>query len=732
MLKEHTEKESKTMREDARQEVHTLKKKLRGLERVNAMLFETLHEAKALLSDVIAEMTHAAVEAREVEEAIISEHRRSVSKEAALALQLQLAREQDEETLLSLESKKKALDQKTRQVEDLVAEKLQQQQSLRNMIQEADEEASKLRDRMSSKEHELDAMAKSFQAVVSDLEAERGRERQVEKERVVLTQVKEQLERAYEDSELKLVAQQKTHEEHRKRDIEARNQRGLQKASRSALRFQHLKLAAAFDLLLELTSRAKTRREVGQRAVMKLMHSRNAAAFGSWHGVTAKLNKRREMSEMGARLQCAQLAWAFDRLRASTQQEHEAAVLQMRLNDALRVGQEVGLACTRAQEEAESAKREAECMRLLVEQESVKDKESAHVLLLQIHQARQEAQDAKFECEKVRQEADDDKAKAQAQIESLVLLVEETEKEMESEKDNLLEQFERENRRAAEMSAMVQKLCMEKEQKEASDANQKMVVETAWTQERELRERVQRELEAKEQELTREREPRETSVHVQGRDLGAAANLAEELSGRIEELERHNDDLLAANHLLQQQIVAASDQGRAPSCAASAALDVSALDEALSAALQQAEKAAAEKEHLRQELDAILSSLVALSLGNDAWLLQHSPGSTQPALLADQEVYVKLGLPPKGRTSQRVVRTPIQCQEHRYRMSMMSSLQADDSTVVLGSVIKGDLVPVSSAYKQPRALITPPSSRGSSLGSCGMDQLVCTPSSRRH
>jgi len=457
MLKEHREKESKAMSEDARQEVHTLKKKLRGLERVNAMLLETLCEAKALLSDVIAEMTHAAVEAREVEEAIMSEHRRSVSKEAALALQLQLAREQDEETLLSLESKKEALDQKTRQVEDLVAEKLQQQQSLRNMIQEADEEASKLRDRMSSKEHELDAMAKSFQAVVSDLEAERERERQVEKERVVLTQVKEQLERAYADSELKLVAQQKTHEEHRKRDIEARNQRGLQKASRSALRFQHLKLAAAFDLLLEMTSRAKTRREVGQRAVMRLMHSRNAAAFGSWHAVMATLNKRRKMSEMGAmrrrrcklgvalqvfmdtvseckerrivalrliaRLQCAQLAWAFDRLRASTQQEHEAAVLQMRLNDALREGQEVGLACTRLQEEAESAKREAQCMRLLVEQESVKDKESAHVLLLQIHQARQEAQDAKCECEKVRQEADDDKAKAQAQIESLVLLV---------------------------------------------------------------------------------------------------------------------------------------------------------------------------------------------------------------------------------------------------------------------------------------------------------------------
>ena len=734
MLKEHTEKESKAMREDARLEVHTLKKKLRGLERVNVMLSETLREAKALLSDVVAEVTHSAVEVRDVQEAIMSEHRWSVSKEAALALQLQLAREQDEETLLLLESKKEALDQKTRQVEDLVAEKLQQQQSLRKMIQESDEEASKLRNRMSSKEHELDTMAKSLQAVVSDLEAERERDRQVEKERAVLTQVKVELERAYEDSERKLVAQQNAHEEHRKLDIEARKQRSLQKVSRTALRFQHLKVAAAFDFLLEMTSRAKTGREVGKRAVMRLLRSRNAAAFGSWHVVTATLKKRREMSEKGAmrrrrcklavalqvfmdtvseckarrivalrliaRLQCAQLAWAFDGLRASTQQEHEADVLQMKLNDALREGQELSLACTGAQKEAESAKREAECMSLLVEQESGKDKESTHVLLLQIHQARQEAQDAKLACEKVRQEADDDKAKAQAQIESLVLLVEETEKEMESEKDNLLEQFERENRRAAEMSAMVQKLCMEKELKEASDTNQKMVVETAWTQERELRERVQRELEAKEQELTREREARETTVHLRG---------------------------LAANHLLQQQIVAASDQERAPFRPASVALNVSALDEALSAALQQAQKEAAEKEQLRQELDAVLSSLVALSLANDEWLLQHSPA----ALLADQEVYVMLGLPPKGRASQRVVRTPIQCQEPRYRMSMMSSLQTDDSTVVLGSVIKGDLVPVSSAYKQPRALITPPASRGSSLGSCGTDQLVYTPSSRR-
>jgi hypothetical protein len=680
MLKEHTETQGKAMHEEARQEVHTLKKKLTMLKRVNVMLLETLREAKSLLFDVVAEVTHAAVEARDVEEAIMIEHRQSVSKEAA------------------------------------------------------DEEASQLRDRMSSKEHELDAMAKSLQAVVSDLEAERKRERQVDQERAVLTQVKEELERAYEDSQRKLVAQQNTYEEHRKRDIEARKQRSLRKASRTALRFQHLKLAAVFDFLLEMTSRAKTRREVGQRAVMRLLHSRNAAAFGSWHAVTSTLKMRRERSEMGAmrrrrcklavalqvfmdavseckerrivslkliaRLQCAQLAWAFDGLRATTQQEHEEAVLQIRLNDALREGQEASLACFRAQEEAKSAKRETECMRLFMEQESGKDEESAHVLLLQIHQARQEAQDAKLACEKARQEAEDDKAKAQAQIESLVLLVEETEKEMESEKDNLLEQFERENRRAAEMSAMVQKLCMEKELKEASDANQKLVVETAWTQERELRERVQRELEAKEQELTREREARETSEHVRGRDLGAEANLAEELSRRIEQLETHNDDLQAANHFLHQQIVAANGQERAPSRAASAALDVSDLNEALSAALQQAMKAAAEKEQLRQELNAILSSLEALSLANDVWLSQHSPGSAQG-------VYVRLGLPPRGRMSQHVVRTPIQC---RYRMSMMSSLQADESTVVLGSVIKGDLVPVSSAYKQVAYFFPLPSS----------------------
>jgi hypothetical protein len=43
-------------------------------------------------------------------------------------------------------------------------------------------------------------------------------------------------------------------------------------------------------------------------------------------------------------------------------------------------------------------------------------------------------------------------------------------------------------------------------------------------------------------------------------------------------------------------------------------------------------------------------------------------------------------------------------------MSMMSSLQADESTVVLGSVIKGDLVPVSSAYKQVAYFFPLPSS----------------------
>jgi cyanate lyase len=99
------------------------------------MLTESLREAKALLGQVIAEITHAAQEAKETEAELVSEHRRSMSKEAALALQLQLAREQDEEKLQTLESKREELDLKSREVENLVAEKLKQQQDLRSACQ---------------------------------------------------------------------------------------------------------------------------------------------------------------------------------------------------------------------------------------------------------------------------------------------------------------------------------------------------------------------------------------------------------------------------------------------------------------------------------------------------------------------------------------------------------------------------------------------------------------------
>ena len=102
---------------------------------VNSMLTESLREAKALLGQVIAEITRAAQEAKETETELVSEHRRSVSKEAALALQLQLAREQDEEKFQTLESKKEELDFKSREVENLVAEKFKQQQDLRSAHQ---------------------------------------------------------------------------------------------------------------------------------------------------------------------------------------------------------------------------------------------------------------------------------------------------------------------------------------------------------------------------------------------------------------------------------------------------------------------------------------------------------------------------------------------------------------------------------------------------------------------
>ena len=58
----------------------------------------------------------------------------------------------------------------------------------REMIKESDGEASKQRERMTGKEHELDHMAKSLQAVMSDLEAEKEREAQIEKEREELIQ----------------------------------------------------------------------------------------------------------------------------------------------------------------------------------------------------------------------------------------------------------------------------------------------------------------------------------------------------------------------------------------------------------------------------------------------------------------------------------------------------------------------------------------------------------------
>ena len=582
------------------------------------------------------------------------------------------------------------------------------------------------------------------------------------------------------------------------------------------LRLQHVKLAAAFDGFLEMTSTARARHEVAQRTVMRLKHRQLAGALDSWHATTVAFKKRHKRSvlgaarrrrskladafeffknaaidckerravnfRLGARLRLSQLAGAFDglcatvqlikvqrqvvartvsklqqrdtcdmfsrwvmfvddqRLQASSRakkllkralelwaiyvddkrqetSEQDASVLQSRLSDALRQGQEASLACDRAQEEAEAARRETEATRLLLEQESERDaeneKEKAGLLQKQIDMAQQEAQDARLAHQTAKQEAQD----AKAQIEELTLLVEEAERERESEKDSLLEQFEKENRRAAEMAAMVQKLCMEKQLQDTSDAKERVVQEAALAQERE---QMRTALLAKEQELAREREARQASEQgAQGRSDGAAARLSKDSSRRIEELERHNDDLHAAWHSLQQQIEA----GDGPSDEAEAIRD-----EALSAALQRAEKEAREKEMLRQELETILSLLESLSQANDAWLLQHSAGGTQPAKSADNDAYVSLGLPPRGRASLRVVRTPIQSQDKdRWQVPMLQ----DESTVVLGSVIKGDLVPVSSAYKQPRALITPPSSRGSSLSSCGTDQLLMTPSSRR-
>ena len=139
------------------------------------------------------------------------------------------------------------------------------------------------------------------------------------------------------------------------------------------------------------------------------------------------------------------------------------------------------------------------------------------------------------------------------------------------------------------------------------------------------------------------------------------------------------------------------------------------------AAVQRAASAEAEVQRLQDELGGILLALEDLAHINASWLASRMRKSLPTSRLGNQGA---LGRGVGGDAYLTASSTPLQV---RFKANAASA-QTGEGFVALGSVIDGELVPVSSAFKPPRELITPPSSRGS-VSAFLTDSLLATPGS---
>ena len=143
------------------------------------------------------------------------------------------------------------------------------------------------------------------------------------------------------------------------------------------------------------------------------------------------------------------------------------------------------------------------------------------------------------------------------------------------------------------------------------------------------------------------------------------------------------------------------------------------------AAVQRAASAEVEVRRLQDELGGILLALEDLAHVNAHWLTVNAPSRMRKSLLTSRlGNQGALGRGLDGDAFLTASSNPLQV---RFK-THAASAQTGEDFVALGSVIDGELVPVSSAFKPPRELITPPSSRGS-VSAFLTDSLLATPES---